>query len=254
MKRVEGKVVIVTGAAQGQGAAELKLMAQEGAKVVGTDKQIEKLQKLVDEINAEYGDVALAIQHDVSDEKGWQNVVEQTIKKFGKIDVLVNNAGYLNSSGYMEIENIDMNEWNKTLAINAAGNFLGIKSVIPYMKKAKSGSIINISSISGIVGGQDGVQYTASKGASRLLTKGAAVELAQYNIRVNSVHPGLIDTPMAALVFANKEELKTYLADIPLGHAADPIDIAYPVLFLASDESKYMTGAEVVVDGGITAK
>lgn len=263
MSRMKGKVVIVTGSAQGMGEAELRLMADEGAKVVGADLNIAALQKVVDEINVKCGEgSAIAIKLDVANKADWESVIETTISTFGKIDALVNNAGYLNKGGYMNIQDITEKEWNLTMSVNAHGNFLGIQAVMPQMKKQNKGSIVNISSISGIVGGQDGVQYTASKGANRLIAKGAAVELGKYNIRVNSIHPGYINTAMAATVFNDDEENngsgfekdEVLGETIPLARMAEPIEVAYGALFLASDESSYVSGCELIIDGGLTAK
>ena len=180
--------------------------------------------------------------------------MKTTLEKFGRIDVLVNNAGYLNKGGYLKIEDIDSSEWERTLSVNARGNFLGIQNVAPVMRGAGGGAIVNISSTAGLVGGQDGVHYTASKGANRLLTKGAAVELGEYGIRVNSIHPGCVDTPMTAEAHNDPEEFKAFLRSVPLRRMADPMEIARAVVFLASDDASFITGAELVVDGGETAK
>lgn len=252
MGRLENKVAIVTGAAGGMGAAEARLFAKEGAYVVATDVQEGLLNETVSNINAEYGERVIGLKHDVSSEHDWIVVVEEAVKKFGKIDVLVNNAGIYNAN--TNVTEIDVEDFEKILSINVTGSFLGIKHVVPEMKKNKSGSIINISSVAGLVGGQGGTAYTASKGAVRLLTKSTALNVAKDGIRVNSVHPGAIMTPILEKAYRDNGEgfedfLKSY---IPIGYVAEPEDVAYPVLFLASDESRYMTGSEVVVDGGIT--
>lgn len=253
MGRLSGKVAIITGAASGQGAEEAKLFAKEGAKVVATDLQAEKLNEVVKEIVANGGD-ALAIEHNVTDEEQWGNVVKETVNKYGKIDILVNNAGIGGAEGFGEIDTVDLNSWNKFMTVNATGNFLGIKAVVPEMRKVGQGSIVNISSMAGLVGGAAGVHYTASKGATRLLTKGAAVELGPDKIRVNSVHPGFINTPMVSVVTEDKEMTEGVLKDIPIGYIGEPVDVAYLVLFLASDEARFITGAEIAIDGGQTAK
>ncbi|MEX0778532.1 MAG: glucose 1-dehydrogenase [Balneolales bacterium] len=253
MNRLEHKTAIITGAASGMGAAEARLLATEGAKVIATDIQLDKLNGVVDAIKNGGGE-ALAVKHDVTKEEDWDNVVRKAVEEFGQINVLVNNAGIGGAEGYATLDNIDLNGWNKFMNVNATGNFLGIKKVVPEMKKAGGGSIINTSSIAGLVGGAAGIHYTASKGASRLLAKGTAMELAPFNIRVNSVHPGLIDTPMVSIVIEDEASLSDTLKFIPLGKAGDPEDVANLVLFLASDESKYITGAEIPVDGGYTAR
>ncbi|WP_062049728.1 SDR family NAD(P)-dependent oxidoreductase [Bacillus sp. JCM 19034] len=253
MSRLSNKVAIITGAASGQGAEEAILFAQEGAKVVATDIQVELLNKVVKKIVDNGGD-AIAIEHNVTNEEHWTKVVEEAVKTYGKIDILVNNAGIGGAEGFGEIDTVDLNSWNKFMNINATGNFLGIKSVVPEMRKAGQGSIVNISSMAGLVGGAAGVHYTASKGATRLLTKGAAVELGPEKIRVNSVHPGFINTPMVSVVTEDKEMIENALKDIPIGYIGEPIDVAYLVLFLASDESRFITGAEIAIDGGQTAK
>lgn len=252
MGRLTGKVAIITGAAGGQGAVEARLFAKEGANVVATDMQDELLAKTVEEINEEFGNRVIGLKHNVSNEDEWIDVVDETIKHFGKIDILVNNAGILGTIG-VSVTDLELKEWQKVFDVNVAGTFLGIKHVAQEMKKNGSGSIINISSVAGLVGGQGAAHYTASKGAIRLLTKSVALELAKDGIRVNSVHPGAIATPMLNNILNDKLN-KAFKSSIPLGYIATSEDIAYPVLFLASDESRYMTGSEVVVDGGLTTR
>lgn len=253
MTRLFGNVAIITGAASGQGAAEARLFAKEGAKVVATDLQVELLHKVVKEINDNGGD-AIAIEHNVTSEEQWVKVVQEAVKAYGKVDILVNNAGIGGAEGFGLIDTVDLNSWNKFMTVNATGNFLGIKAVVPEMRKVGKGSIVNISSMAGLVGGAAGVHYTASKGATRLLTKGAAVELGPDKIRVNSVHPGFINTPMVSVVTEDKEMVETALKDIPVGYIGEPEDVANLVLFLASDEARFITGAEIAIDGGQTAK
>lgn len=253
MGRLSGKVAIITGAAGGQGAAEAKLFAKEGAKVVATDMNEELLQKTVREINEEVGSEAvIGLKQNVSIEDDWEKVVSDTVENFGKVDILVNNAGI---GGNMSPSTLDyeVEQVQTVLNINTVGNFIGIKAVVPEMMKNGSGSIINISSIAAMVGGQGGIAYQTSKGGTRAMTKAAAVDLAKSGIRVNSVHPGAVVTPMLENAIDNetKELIKQ---TIPLNFLADPIDIAYGVLFLASDESRFMTGAELVIDGGTTAQ
>ncbi|MGO1059697.1 SDR family NAD(P)-dependent oxidoreductase [Planococcus sp. FY231025] len=254
MARLEGKVAIITGAGSGQGAEEARLFAKEGAKVVATDIQEDKVKAVADEINAQYEGAAIAMKQDVTDERVWQTVVEEAVAKFGKVDILINNAGIGGAEGFGKIDDVDLAGWERFMTVNATSNFLGIKSVVPEMRKSGKGSIVNISSMAGIVGGAAGVHYTASKGATRLLTKGAAVELGPDNIRVNSVHPGFINTPMTSVVLDNPEMKATALKDIPLGIVGEPEDVAYLVLFLASDEARFITGSEYIIDGGQTAR
>lgn len=243
MARLQDKVVIITGAAQGMGATHAQRCIAEGAKVVLTDLNERKGQQLASEL----GENALFIQHDVSDETGWQQVVEQTQSQFGTIDVLVNNAGITYSKPILDMSLAD---YRRIVEINQVSVFLGIKAVLPAMQAKRSGSIINISSINGLVGGAVG--YTDTKFAVRGLTKAAALEGAPYGIRVNSVHPGVIETPMI-MQSDTQHEVAAFATHIPLQRIAKPEEITNMVLFLASDESSYATGAEFVVDGGLTA-
>lgn len=180
MGRVDGKVAIVTGAAGGQGSAEAKLLAKEGAKVVATDLNEAGVKAVADEINQQYGQVAIGLKHDVTSEEDWEHVVNEAVNAFGSITVLINNAGIGGEEGFASIENYDYDSWKKFMKINADSQFLGIKKVYLKMKEAGSGSIVNISSIAGLVGGAAGSQYSASKGAIRLLSKATAIELAPY--------------------------------------------------------------------------
>lgn len=250
MGRLDGKVAIITGAASGMGAAEARLFADEGAKVVATDVQEELLRAVVNDIVAKHGDVAIAVKHDVADENDWIEVVRQAVAKFGKIDILINNAGITGKT--LPLSEYAVEEWNRVIEVNATGNFLGIKHVVPEMKKAGKGSIVNISSIAGLNGMAGISAYGASKGATRILTKGAANALGPDNIRVNSIHPGYIETPMIAPYTASEEVKNQLIASIPLRRLGKPEDVAYMALFLASDESDFVTGAEFVVDGGQT--
>ncbi|TVP50836.1 MAG: SDR family oxidoreductase [Gemmatimonadales bacterium] len=252
MGRLDGKVAIITGAASGQGAEEARIFAREGARVAATDIQEEKLQEVVDGINRSAGE-AISFTHDVTKPDHWERVVKGTVEKFGRIDILVNNAGIGGEEGFAQLDDVDLDSWNKFMTVNATSNFLGIKSVVPEMRRNGKGSIINISSMAGMIGGAAGVHYTSSKGATRLLTKGAAVELGPDNIRVNSVHPGFINTPMTSSVLDDHETREGALKNIPLGIVGEPEDVAWLVLFLASDEARFVTGAEFLVDGGQTA-
>lgn len=251
MNRLNNKVVIITGSAGGMGAVEAKLMAKEGAKVLLTDMQEEKLKGIVAEIKAD-GGTADYFVHDVASEESWKAAAEKAVSLFGKIDVLVNNAGILgNVMGPLEERTVE--EFNKVLSVNLTGQFIGVKTVVPYMRKVGGGSIINISSVGGITGSSNGTAYTASKGGSRIYTKGAAVELAKDNIRVNSVHPGFVATPMTTEMKGSADFEKGALSITPMGRGARLEEIAYGVLFLATDESSFMTGSELVIDGGLTA-
>lgn len=253
MKRLEDKVAIITGAASGMGAAEARLFAKEGAKVIATDIQVDELETVVEEITDEGGE-AFAMEHDVTNKDDWEKVVGKVVDSHGRIDILVNNAGIGGAEGFASLDKVDLESWNKFMTVNSTGNFLGVKAVVPEMKKAGQGSIVNTSSIAGLVGGAAGIQYSASKGASRLLTKTAAIELAPDDIRINSIHPGFIDTPMVSVITEDEEALEESLKAIPLGKTGTPEDVANLVLFLASDESAYITGTEIPIDGGYTAQ
>jgi len=247
MGRLSGKVAIITGAALGMGAAEAKLFAGEGAKVVATDIQEGPLRQVIEEINAAGGE-AVGLRHNVASEEEWKHVVQEAVDRFGKVDILVNNAGI---SSTKTIADIEIAEWNRVMDINLTGCVLGMKHCIPEMQKAGAGSVINISSIGGIVGMAGSSPYTAAKGALRALSKSAAVEYAKQQIRVNSVHPGIIVTPMTEP--SMKDAMPYYQTFTQLPYFGQPEDVAYGVLFLASDESRFMTGAELVIDGGWTA-
>jgi len=251
MKRLENKVAIITGAAGGMGAAEAFLFALEGAKVIITDVQEEKLKEVVKEIRAA-GGTADYVVHDVSSEESWNDVIKKTISLYQKIDILVNNAG-ITGNLLAPLEERTVTEFNKVIAVNLLGQFIGVKVVVPFMRKNGSGSIINISSIGGITGSAGGTAYTASKGGSRLFTKGAAVELAKDNIRVNSVHPGYVATPMTQNMSGAKDFEAMAVGGTPMSRGGTLNEIAYGVLYLASDESTFTTGSEMIIDGGNTA-
>ena len=248
--RMSGKVAIVTGGAQGMGRSHALLLAAEGAKVVVTDVR-EAAGKAVAEEISDAGGTARFITHDVTRSADWQRVLEETVNEFGKLDVLVNNAGILILK---PLDETDEEEWDRTLDINAKGTFLGCKLAAPALQAAGGGSIVNISSIYGLIGAPGAAAYQASKGAVRLLSKAAAVDLAKFGIRVNSVHPGVIDTDMTKELMATPESTKAVLGTTILGRPGRPEEVSNAVLFLASDESSFVTGAELVVDGGYTTQ
>jgi 3(or 17)beta-hydroxysteroid dehydrogenase len=255
MGRVEGKVAVVTGAARGLGKAISQLLAKEGAKVAVTDILEDVGQETAEEIRRE-GGKAIFLKHDVASEDSWCEVIEKTLSEFGKLDILVNNAGI---QLVKEIADTSLEEWRRIMSVNLDGVFLGTKHAIRTMRDSGGGSIINISSVVGIIGTEDNTAaYAASKGGVRLFTKSAAIECSKighdYNIRVNSVHPGVIETEMVASLMAHDDDFKKKLETAhPIGFLGKPIDIAYVVLYLASDEARLVTGAEFVVDGGWTA-
>ena len=248
--RLQGKVAIITGGARGQGAAEARMFAREGAKVVFGDVLDDEGRQVEAEIGAAGGE-AVYVRLDVTDEDSWREAVGTAVSRFGKVDILVNNAGI---ASWNAGDDASVEEWDRIMEINAKGVFLGTKAVVPAMRDAGGGSIINISSISGMVG-QTNIHpgYNASKGAVRILTKSTAVQHAAEGIRCNSIHPGPVKTPMTERSWSNPEWLQATERRTPLGRYAEPDEIAYGVLFLASDESSFMTGSEVVIDGGMTA-
>jgi NAD(P)-dependent dehydrogenase (short-subunit alcohol dehydrogenase family) len=232
------------------GETEAKMFAKEGAKVVVADVDEAEGRQVAAGI-AEVGGEALFVRLDVTKEAEWQQAIATTVTTFGKLDILVNNAGISGSSG---VDLYDTAAWDKVMEINAKGVFLGLKYAIPAMQKAGGGSIVNISSISGFVG-QDYIHmaYNASKGAVRIMTKSAAVQHAKEGIRVNSVHPGVMPPMRTSRVTANAEQRQRMLAQVPMGREGRREEVGYAVLFLASDEASYITGTEVVVDGGYLA-
>ena len=256
MKRLENKVVLVTGGSLGIGREGCKKLAQEGAEIAVTDIEDDQGKKLVEEIEAE-GGKAQYWHLDVSDEKAVKSVFSEVNETFGSIDVLVNNAGI--SGVNKPTHEIEKDEWQKVMDINVNGVFLCTKHVIPYMKENGKGNIINLSSIYGIISAPDIPPYHASKGAVRLMTKTDAIQYAGDNIRVNSIHPGFIWTPLVeAMGEASEEGVEQFRKNLdalhPIGHIGEPEDIAWGIVFLASDESKFMTGSELVIDGGYTCK
>lgn len=250
MTRLENKVAIITGGAGGMGATHAKRFIKEGAKVVIADLASSNAEAFTKEL----GESAIFVATDVASEESWENLVATTIEKFGKIDILVNNAG-ISTSGM--IEDTTLESFQKVVLINQVGVFLGMKHVLPNMKAMQSGSIINISSISGLRGTKGGVSYGASKFAVTGMTKSIALEVAEYGIRVNSVHPGVIKTNMTDPAVIGEEAAKViqpFIDKIPVKRMAEPDEVTNLVLYLASDESSYSNGAEFVVDGGSTAQ
>lgn len=243
MERLLEKVAIVTGGARGMGESHVRRFVEEGAKVVFTDINEEVGEKL----SSELGDNALFVKHDVTDEAGWQEVVKKTEAAFGPVNVLVNNAGISMSKSIFDMS---VEDYKKIIDINQVSVFIGIKSVLSSMQKAEGGSIVNISSMNGIVGGAVG--YTDSKFAVRGLTKAAALQVGHLGIRVNSVHPGVIETPMVTEGDA-VEQIKAFAKQIPMRRMAQSEEVTNMVLFLASEESSYSTGSEFIIDGGLTA-
>ncbi|HJQ55833.1 MAG TPA: glucose 1-dehydrogenase [Vineibacter sp.] len=260
--RLEGKVALVTGAASGIGAETARLFARQGAAVFGTDMNAALGTAVADEIVKAGGKAKFATQ-DVRDENAWEAIVAQVVSAYGRLDILCNIAGI---SGRDPRQNIQTSatagprlaeqtlaQWNQVMEINATGVFLGTKAVIPAMQRAGGGSIINISSICGIIGSHANAAYHASKGAVRIFSKAAAIQYAPDRIRVNSVHPGFVDTPMTAPGHSNPEIAKRRMDATPLGRFGKPYDIAAGCLYLASDEASWVTGSELVIDGGMTA-
>ncbi len=254
MDRVKNKVAIVTGGAGGLGKAEASLLAKEGAKVVVTDLDEAAVERLAKEISSQ-GATAISTRHDVTSESEWSRVLEQTLEAFGRLDILVNNAGVII---YKKIEDTSLAEWRQLMSVNLDGVFLGTKFAIGAMKRTGGGSIINIASVAGLIGNPDASAYHASKGGVRLFSKAAAVECSKagygYNIRVNSIYPGVMETQMADALKEDENKYRTALSWHAMGHFGEPMDVAYGVLYLASDESKFLTGSELVIDGGWTAR
>jgi cyclopentanol dehydrogenase len=261
-QRLIGKVAIVTGGASGIGAETARAFAAHGAKVLLTDANAAMGRKVTEEIVSK-GGVASFAEQDVASEARWAEIVADAEKRYGRIDILCNIAGISGRDPKLNIQTSaigggrvleqTLEQWNKVLEINATGTFLGVKAVIPAMQRMGGGSIINISSICGIVGSHSNAAYHASKGAVRIFSKAAAIQYAPDKIRVNSVHPGFVDTPMTLPGHSNPEVAQTRLDATPLGRFGIPADIAAGCLYLASDEAAWVTGSELVIDGGMTA-
>jgi len=239
MGRLEGKTALITGGARGQGAAEGALFTAEGATVYLTDRLVEEGKATASAIGATF------LEHDVTSPEQWTGVVDQVVDDHGRVDVLVNNAGILVWATMTETE---LDVWNRVVAVNQTGVFLGMRAVAPHMRTQGAGSIINISSIGGMGGASPCFAYGATKWAVRGMTKSAARELGPHGVRVNSIHPGIIDTPMMA-----DQALEQMATRVPLGRYASADEVAKLALWLASDDSAYANGAEFVLDGGQTA-
>ena len=249
--RLDGKVALITGGAKGQGREEAKLFAKEGAKIVLGDILDNLGQEVAKDIQ-DTGGEATYVHLDVTNETDWKSSIKIILQKYGRLDILVNNAGILIRKG---IEDTTTEDWSRIMDINAKGAFLGIKSAIPVMRKSGGGSIINISSTAGLVASPSGsASYTASKGAVRLLTKSTAIQYAHENIRCNSVHPGPIDTDMIQDSITDPIKLTERMERLPMGRFGTAEEVAFGVLYLASDESSFVTGSELVIDGGHTAQ
>ena len=248
--RLQNKVALISGGAKGMGAVEAKLFAKEGAKVVIGDVLETEGKQIEAEIN-ETGGECLFVPLDVTDENQWNEAVAATLGRFGKLDILINNAGIFRTS---PVEETCSAEWDQVMDINAKGVFLGAKAAIPAMREAGGGSIINLSSVAGLVGAAYSSAYSASKGAVRLFTKSTAIQYATDGVRCNSIHPGVIQTDMTKEAIADSQFKAQRLDPTPLARLGQPEDVAYGALYLASDESSFVTGAELVIDGGWTAQ
>lgn len=243
MGRVKDKVALVTG------AATAELLAKEGAKVVATGIQMENLEKAIASIKEQCG-TAMALKLDVASEEAWKEVVEKTVEEYRSIHILVNNAGVATEK---TIQNMEMDEWNWIQDILLNGVVLGMKYTIPEMKKIGTGSVVNISSLAGLIGIAGTSPYTAAKGAVRSLSKAEAVEFAEEGVRVNSVYPGIIETPMTSSSMESEQGMTFYETFTQLPYLGKPEDIAHGILYFVSDESRFTTGSELVIDGGWTA-
>ena len=248
--RLNDKAVLISGGARGMGSVEAKLFCSEGASVIIGDILEDEGRKIEAEIN-ESGGVCIFVRLDVTSEEDWNSAVDLAVERFGKLDILINNAGIFPMES---IEETTVESWDKVMDVNAKGVFLGTKAAIPAMRTSGGGSIINLSSIAGLVGSAYSASYNATKGAVRLLTKSTAIQYAKDGIRANSIHPGLIDTLMASELLSDPELQIKRLSSTPMGRTGTAEEIAYGALFLASDESSFMTGSELVIDGGFTAQ
>ena len=250
MARLEGKVALISGGARGQGAVEARMFAEEGASVVIGDILDEQGRRTEAELQ-ELGYNVIYVHLDVTSESDWESAIQAAVGAYGKLDILLNNAGILIRKN---IEETTEEDWDRIFSINAKGVFLGTKAAIPAMRENGGGSIINISSTAGLVGSPNGsASYTATKGAVRLFTKSTAIQHAREGIRCNSIHPGPIETDMIADTLNDPANLALRMQRLPLGRVGKPSEIAYGAIYLASDESSFVTGSELVIDGGTTA-
>lgn len=248
--RLDGKVALITGGARGMGASEAQLFIDEGARVIITDILDDDGKKTAQRLSPD-GSKCVFLHHDVTKEDDWNTVLKEALAVFGQIDILVNNAGIFERGTVLDTS---LPMFEKTMGINVTGVFLGMKTVAPHMVSRKAGSIINISSVAGLNGTPGFLAYGASKWAVRGMTKGVAKELAPFGVRVNSIHPGIIDTPMLQTFDAAGEGVREAVRTrIPLGYEAEPIHVARLALYLGSDDSAYSTGSEFIVDGGWSA-
>lgn len=242
--RLDGKVALVSGGASGIGAAHARVFAAEGAKLVAGDLQEDKGRAVVEAVNASGGE-AVFVHLDVARQEDWERAVGEAVSRFGKLTTLINNAGIYWPRG---TEEETLEGWNTMISVNQTGVWLGMKAAVPAMREAGGGAIVNISSLYGLIGSPGSITYHATKGAVRLMTKSAALEYVKAGIRVNSIHPGQIDTPiLSGLTPEQNEQIK---AATPMGRLGRPEEIAYGSLYLCSDEAAYTTGAELVIDGG----
>ncbi len=250
MARLEGKVALISGGARGQGAVEARMFAEEGASVVIGDILDEQGRQTEAELQ-ELGYNVTFVHLDVTSESDWESAVQAAVSAYGKLDILLNNAGILIRKN---IEETTEEDWDRIFSINAKGVFLGTKAALPAMRENGGGSIINISSTAGLVGSPNGsASYTATKGAVRLFTKSTAIQHAREGIRCNSIHPGPIETDMIADTLNDPANMALRMQRLPLGRVGKPSEIAYGAIYLASDESSFVTGSELVIDGGTTA-
>jgi NAD(P)-dependent dehydrogenase (short-subunit alcohol dehydrogenase family) len=242
--RLAGKVALVSGGASGIGAAHVRVFAAEGAQVVAGDVQEDQGKAVVEAVNKNGGQ-AVFVRLDVTQEADWTNAVKEAVSRFGKLTTLINNAGIFWPTG-VEAETLD--KWNAMIAVNQTGVWLGMKASIPAMRNAGGGAIVNVSSLYGLIGSPGSIAYHGTKGAVRLMTKAAALEYVKQGIRVNSIHPGIIETPILGNL--NPQDAEAIRAATPMGRLGKPEDIACGSLYLCSDEAAFVTGAELVVDGG----